>query len=122
MNSIEKYTPPSPAPHEPATDADAMAAFFEGVMQCAADSLQRLTGRRLTRAGSPALAMAVEAGFKPQMTYTVKDVAAFTGIDRQTFYREHNAGRIAFLIPKGGDRGARISVAEIDRWMEESVA
>ena len=122
MNSIEKYTPPSPEPHEPATDADVLAAFFEGVMQCASDSLQRLTGKRLTRAGSPALAMAVEAGFKPQMTYTVKDAAAFTGIDRQTFYRERDAGRIAFLIPKGGERGARISVAEIDRWMEENVA
>lgn len=121
MNSATKYTPPTG--HEPpATDADVLAAFFEGVMQSAADSLQRLTGKRLTRAGSPALAMAVEAGFKPQMTYTVKDAAAFTGIDRQTFYRERDAGRIAFLVPSGSERGARISVAEIDRWMEESVA
>ena len=115
MNSIEKYTPPE-------AESDILAGFFEAVMQAAGSSLQKLTNKRCVRAGSPALALAVEAGFKPQMTYTVKDAAAFTGIDRQTLYREHNAGRIAFIVPAGNDRGARISVAEIDRWMEENVA
>ena len=119
MDTKAKYTPPT-GQEQPATDADVMAGFFESVMQAAADSLQKLTGKRMSRGGSAALAMAVEAGFPPQMTYTVKDAAAFTGIDRQTLYRERDAGRIAFIVPKGSERGARISVAEIDRWMEEN--
>ena len=121
MNSTVKYTPPE-AEAAPSDGSDVLAGFFEAVMQAAGSSLQKLTGRRCVRAGSPALALAVEAGFKPQMTYTVKDAAAFTGIDRQTLYKEHSAGRIAFIVPAGNDRGARISVAEIDRWMEENVA
>lgn len=121
MNSMTKYTPPA-AGEPPATDADVMAAFFEGVMQSASDALRRLSGKRSQRLGSPALAMAVEAGLDPQMAYTVADTARYTGIDKQTFYREHDAGRIAWIVPKGCDRGARISVYEVDRWMEESVA
>lgn len=121
MNSIEKYTPPA-GQEQPATDTDVMAGFFESVMQAAADSLQKLTGKRMSRGGSLALAMAVEAGLPPQMTYTIKDVAEFTGIDKQTFYKERAAGRIRMIMPGGAEKGWRISVAELDRWMEESAA
>ncbi len=124
MNSRSKYTPPTgqdrAAAHE--TDADVMADFFEAVMQAAGDALQKLTGKRVCRAGSQALAMAVEAGLKPQMAYTVAETARYTGVDRQTLYKERDAGRIQMVIPKGADKGARISVFEVDRWMEENVA
>lgn len=121
MSPAMKYTPPT-GQEPPATDADVLAAFFEGVMQSASDALRRLSGKRSQRLGSPALAMAVEAGFKPQMAYTVADTARYTGIDKQTLYREHDAGRISWIVPKGCERGARISVYEVDRWMEENVA
>lgn len=121
MSPMTKYTPPT-GQEPPATDADVLAAFFEAVMQAAGDSLQKLTGKRSQRLGSPALAMAVEAGLSPQMAYTVADTARYTGIDKQTFYKEHDAGRIEWIVPKGSEKGARISVYEVDRWMEENVA
>lgn len=120
MSQQRKYTPPS-GRDDHATDEDIMAAFFEGVMQSASDALKRLSGHRSQRLGSPALAMAVEAGLAPQMAYTVADTARYTGIDRQTFYREHDAGRIEWIVPNGQEKGARISVYEVDRWMEENV-
>lgn len=69
--------------------------------------------------GSRALAFAMEAGLPPQMSYTVAETAAYTGISAQTLYDEAKAGRIALKVPYGQTKGKRILVTEVDRWMEE---
>lgn len=113
----------APGAEAPAVgDADVMSDFFSGVMQLAAEAQRRLTGSRIVRGGSRALAMAVEAGLPPQMAYSVAETSSYTGIPRSTLYREHDEGRIAFLVPRGNERGAMIRVEEVDRWMEENVA
>lgn len=99
---------------------EVMSDFFAGVMQLAADAQRRITGKASVRGGSRSLAMAVEAGFEPRLTYKVSEAARFTGIDRQTIYREHEAGRLELVIPRGSERGARVSVDELDRWIEEN--
>lgn len=104
------------------TETDVMSDFFAGVMQLAADAQQRLTGKRALRCGSEAMAVAVEAGFPPRMAYSVKEVSEFTGISRSQLYKEHDAGRLRWVIPAGSTKGAVISVAEIDRWMAENMA
>lgn len=68
--------------------------------------------------GSRALAFAMEAGLPPQMSYTVAETAAYTGISAQTLYDEAKAGRIALKVPYGQTKGKRILVTEVDRWME----
>ena len=109
------------APAPAATEADVLSGFFAGVMQLAADAQRRVTGSRMVRGGSRCLAMAVEAGLPPQMAYTVAETARYTGISRSALYAEHDAGRLAFVVPRGQERGAVIRVEEMDRWMEESV-
>ena len=42
------------------------------------------------------------------------------GVDVNTLYHEHDAGRLDFIIPKGKSRGARIKVDEVDRWLNEN--
>lgn len=120
MSPRAKYTPP--AETAPPEGDDVLMEFFENVMQASADALKRIRGKRSCRLGSPVLAMAVEAGYSPQMAYTIADAAKITGVDKQTFYREHDAGRIRWIVPRGSERGARITVEELDRWMEENVA
>lgn len=71
--------------------------------------------------GSRALSFAVEAGLPPQMAYTAAETSRYTGVPLQTLYYERNAGRLAFVIPKGNSRGALIRVDEVDRWMEGNV-
>lgn len=119
MSPRAKYTPPSEAAPP---DDDVLATFFESVMQASADALRRIRGKHACNLVSPVLAMAVEAGYEPQMAYTIADAAKITGVDRQTFYREHEAGRIRWIVPRGCERGARITVEELDRWMEENVS
>lgn len=104
------------------TEADVLSGFFAGVMQLAAEAQRSLTGARMVRGGSRCLAWAVEAGLPPQMAYTVAETARYTGLPRSTLYTEHEAGRLAFVVPRGAERGAVIRVEEMDRWMEESVA
>lgn len=70
--------------------------------------------------GSRALAFAVEAGLPPQMAYTIAETAAYTGVSRDTLKREHRAGRLAFVLPNGAEKGYRIRVEEVDRWLEEN--
>lgn len=72
--------------------------------------------------GSRALAFAVESGLKPQMAYTVADTARYSGIDDKTLYRERDAGRLRMVIPRGSEKGYRITVDEMDRWMEENAS
>ena len=70
--------------------------------------------------GSRALAFAMQAGLPPRMTYNVSDTAKYLGVDVKTLREEHNAGRLAFIIPVGKERGARIKVDEVDRWLAEN--
>lgn len=104
----------------PMTETDIMSDFFAGVMQLAGEAQRKLTGKRLVRGGSQALAFAVEAGLRPQAYYTVAEVAMFTGVPRATLYREHSEGRLFWKCPKGSSKGALVSVREVDRWMEEN--
>lgn len=70
--------------------------------------------------GSRALAFAMQAGLPPRMTYNVSDTAKYLGVDVKTLREEHKAGRLAFIIPVGQERGARIKVDEVDRWLDEN--
>lgn len=70
--------------------------------------------------GSRALAFAMQAGLPPRMTYNVSDTAKYLGVDAKTLREEHKAGRLAFIIPVGQERGARIKVDEVDRWLNEN--
>ena len=70
--------------------------------------------------GSRALAFAMQAGLPPRMTYNVSDTAKYLGVDVKTLREEHKAGRLAFIIPVGQERGARIKVDEVDRWLAEN--
>ncbi len=70
--------------------------------------------------GSRALAFAMQAGLPPRMTYNVSDTAKYMGVDVKTLYEEHDAGRLAFIMPKGKSRGYRIKVDEVDRWLNEN--
>ena len=103
-----------------AIETDVLSDFFAGMMQLAGDAQRRLTGKQSVRGGSRALAMAVEAGLDPKLTYTVGQTAIYSGIDRQALYREIDAGRLRAVVPAGCERGMRVSVDDFDRWMEES--
>ena len=70
--------------------------------------------------GSRALAFAMQAGLPPRMTYNVSDTAKYLGVDVKTLREEHKAGRLAFIITVGQERGARIKVDEVDRWLAEN--
>jgi hypothetical protein len=70
--------------------------------------------------GSRALAFAMQAGLPPRMTYNVSDTAKYLGVDVKTLREEHKAGRLAFIIPACQERGARIKVDEVDRWLAEN--
>lgn len=67
---------------------------------------------------SRALQFAIAAGLKPQMAYTVRQTALYSGVPRSTLYAEHKAGRLKFKTY--GKRNALISVEEFDRWMNEN--
>lgn len=69
--------------------------------------------------GSRALAFAMQAGLPPQMAYTVAQTAFYTGVDEKTLRSENRAGRINFIMPAGKERGYRVPVGEVDRWMGE---
>ena len=102
------------------TEADVLSAFFTNVMQFAAEAQRSLTGSRMVRGGSRCLAMAVEAGLPPQMAYTVSQTERYTGLTRSTLYDEMDSGRLAYVLPRGKDKGRVIQVEEMDRWMEEN--
>lgn len=102
------------------TEADVVSAFLSGVMTLAADLQRSLTGARMVRGGSKCLAWAVEAGLPPQMAYTVSQTERYTGLTRSTLYDEMDSGRLAYVLPRGKDKGRVIRVEEMDRWMEEN--
>ena len=67
---------------------------------------------------SRALQFAIAAGLKPQMAYTVRQTALYSGVPRSTPYAAPKAGRLQFQTY--GKRNALISVEELDRWMNEN--
>ncbi|MCI6273929.1 MAG: excisionase family DNA-binding protein [Tractidigestivibacter sp.] len=99
--------------------ADPIDAYLRQV-----DELGMELRRRLSEApmpcGSRSLSFAVEAGLPPARAYTVSETARYSGIDARTLRAEHEAGRLRFVMPNGATKGYRISVDEMDRWMEAS--
>lgn len=73
-------------------------------------------------AGSRTLAFAVEAGLPVKMAYTVSEAARITGVSTDVLRAEHEAGRLAFVMPKGQTRYFRVMADELDRWMRENTA
>lgn len=71
-------------------------------------------------AGSRTLAFAVAAGLPVRMAYTLTEAAKITGISTDTLRAEHEAGRLAFIIPRDQSRYYRVKTDELDRWMKEN--
>ena len=99
--------------------ADPIDAYLRQVDELVSD-VRRLLGEAPVPRGGMALSMAREAGLKPQLCYTVPETALYTSIGERSLYREHEIGRLRFVMPSGTARGYRISVDEMDRWMEEN--
>lgn len=102
-----------------ATAKDPTAQLLDELDEVIAKFKKRMSERPMP-CGSRALAFAMQAGLPPRMTYNVSDTAKYMGLDKDTLYDEHDAGRLAFIIPKGKSRGYRIKVDEVDRWLNEN--
>lgn len=98
---------------------DALSTFIGEVEESMAKLKKSLAENPLP-CGSRTLAFAMQAGLPPRMAYTVSDTAKYMGLDVQALYRERDAGRIHFVLPKGNSKGNRITVDEVDRWMSEN--
>lgn len=66
---------------------------------------------------SQALSFAVLAGFKPAMSYTLRETARYTGYTEKALRQEVAAGRLKSCVKAGNVRGLRFKVTEVDRWM-----
>lgn len=97
---------------------DAISTFIAEV-EGSLSKLKKSLAESPMPCGSRALAFAIAAGLPPCMAYTVSETARYMGLDVQTLYNEHAAGRMAFILPRGQSRGNRIAVDEVDRWMDE---
>lgn len=89
-------------------------------LERAVDAFRRRMADNPYPCGSRALAFAVQAGLPSRMTYNVSETARYTGVDVKTLRSENEAGRLDFIIPEGKERGARIAVEEVDRWLNEN--
>lgn len=87
-------------------------------LQEAVDTFKKRVAEAPYPCGSRALAFAVESGLPPQMAYTVKQTADYTGVDYQQLRKEIQAGRLRAKLPTGNLKGARIEVDEVDRWLD----
>lgn len=65
-----------------------------------------------------ALSIATAAGLPVQITYTVAECGKFTGLGQDRLRRDREKGLIDFIEPDG-ERGARISVFELDRYLKD---
>ncbi|WP_085830446.1 helix-turn-helix domain-containing protein [Collinsella vaginalis] len=101
------------------TVIDPVAELTEQLHQLI-DGFERRMRESPVPLGSKALAYAVQSGLPPQMAYTVAETARYTGIDERALRREHEAGHLAFVMPKGQTKGYRILTEEVDRWLAES--
>ena len=89
---------------------------FQHTMDAAAEKLRNQLEDLEPYCGSEALKSAVQAGFQPQMAYTVIETAKYTGVSPSTLYAENKAGRLPFKTI--GSRNALIRVVDVDKWME----
>lgn len=64
------------------------------------------------------LSIAMAAGLPAKMTYTVAECGKFTGLGQDRLRRDREKGLIDFIEPDG-ERGARISVYELDRYLKD---
>jgi excisionase family DNA binding protein len=101
------------------TAKDPTAQLLDDLDEVIANFKKRIAEQPMP-CGSRALAFAMQAGLPPRMTYNVSDTAKYLGVDVKTLREEHKAGRLAFIIPVGQERGARIKVDEVDRWLAEN--
>lgn len=101
------------------TAKDPTAQLIDELNEVIANFRKRMAEQPMP-CGSRALAFAMQAGLPPRMTYNVSDTAKYMGIDVKILYEEHDAGRMAFIMPKGKSRGYRIKVDEVDRWLDEN--
>lgn len=101
------------------TAKDPTAQLIDELDEAIANFKKRMAEQPMP-CGSRALAFAMQAGLPPRMTYNVSDTAKYLGVDVKTLREEHKAGRLAFIIPVGQERGARIKVDEVDRWLAEN--
>lgn len=68
-----------------------------------------------------ALADFCEAADEPmKASYSVRQVAALTGLNPHTVYDELDCGRLNAFLPRGRERGVKIRAAEVNRWLEEA--
>ena len=65
-----------------------------------------------------ALSVAMAAGLPAKMTYTVAECGKFTGLGQDRLRRDREKGLIDFIEPDG-ERGARISVFELNRYLKD---
>ena len=91
-----------------------------GEVQVALGRFMAALDRSPAHDGSSALRFAVEAGFPRKMFYSVEDTSRYLGVSREVLDAEHEAGRLRYVLPKCNVRGACISVADVDRWIEAS--
>lgn len=108
------------APVEERQAREAVAKFMVDVKDSMKALEQALAAQKPLPCGSRLLSFAIESGLPPQMAYSVTETAKYTGIKFQTLYGEINAGRLHTIIPKGNERGALISVDEMERWVQEN--
>lgn len=64
------------------------------------------------------LSIAMAAGLPAKITYTVAECGKFTGLGQDKLRRDREKGLIDFIEPDG-ERGARISVFELDRYLKD---
>lgn len=88
------------------------------------DSLHRLVDEFAERIGespyalgSPALAFAIKSGLPPRMAYSVSQTASYTGFTEDQIRGAMKSGELAAIMPNGQEKGFRIPVKEVDRWI-----
>lgn len=64
------------------------------------------------------LSIAMAAGLPARIAYTVAECGKFTGLGQDRLRRDREKGLIDFIEPDG-ERGARISVFELDRYLKD---
>lgn len=89
---------------------------FQKTMDAATEKLRCQLEDLEPYCDSEALKFAVQAGYQPQMAYTVSETSRYTGVSASTLYAENKAGRLPFKTV--GSRNALIRVVDVDKWME----
>lgn len=96
----------------------ALERFEERVTEAIAELLDATREEQQpVKAGSRALAFAVEAGFQPCMAYSLRTTAVYTGVPESVLRDEVEAGRLYAVMPEGRERGVMVPVDAVDEWM-----